>query len=88
MEITITKKHCEGASYRNPCNCPLARALKEQGFEDVYVGGSNFDVKQKTYIFDCHKWNMGEMENLERGIINSITLEIPDLQPIKSTHNE
>jgi hypothetical protein len=43
--VTITKKHCERASYKSHTNCPLAKAIKEQlpQFDLKLVGGMIVD---------------------------------------------
>lgn len=88
MEVTITKKHTEGAEYIDTTDCPLARAISEKYPElegKISVGG--WDVSEykdkvyegsaiRIYSFDHTQWNKYPMSYLQNGTIGSVTLKL------------
>lgn len=93
MLVTITKEHCKGASYTNPDDCPLARALKDLGFKGFSVGEyyvrdaskaywDMYPFKKDNTHEDDISWSEIRMREILSGEIDSYTLDIPTLKPI------
>lgn len=82
MKVTITKKHCENATYMSTTDCPLARALREAGVVFSGVQGWAVRVGDTLYGFNgdyYSGWTMFRMYEIQKGIINSFTVDIPTL---------
>ena len=52
--IKVRAKHLKNAEFIDNCDCPLARALKEDGFKDVVVTGytARGSKQGKKYNFE------------------------------------
>ena len=64
--------------------CPLYKTLKEMGFQDFCVGGSDviFHTSRAHYQFNISIWNHRKMK-WAASRHRSITLEILGLEPMR-----
>ena len=87
MEVTITKKHTEGAHYMSNIDCPLARAIIELHPEykgRIAVGGDDVQIYEfmrysgpkSTYVFDEGSWTPTLMYQINEGKIDSVTVKL------------
>lgn len=58
FKLTISKKDLLYANFTNPCDCPIARALKRQGVEDPFICSydADFDYKGKSMVIEGEKF--------------------------------
>jgi len=49
MDLVISAKHSSRASRSDGSRCPTYRALRDAGFEDIYVGSSRVSFNGKEY---------------------------------------
>lgn len=96
--ITITQEdHKKSTTYGDVDNCPLATALKREGYQDVCVGGTSFDVREGNdlveYSFNPSEWGEetfidGDIIKAKAGeFVKSTTLEFIESGRILNYYN-
>lgn len=49
MKISVTQEHIDKGQRMDCCLCPIALALQEAGYPDVYVGNPKVVLNHKKY---------------------------------------
>ena len=82
MRVVIKRKHTLNSDYFSTCDCPLARAIKEQHpeFPNFSVGGDYIRVYGKEFEFQSYYkvvWNSLHFRDLKNNKINEVILDFP-----------